>query len=162
MTGWRGPVSVPSAQRRLMLLSATRWLPIGVVFGLTTLLPLERGITLTQLAVIVSAQGFVMLGLELPTGGLADAVGRRPVLLLAGVLGIVSGLLFLTSSGFWMFLAAMALQGVFRALNSGPLEAWSWTLCTDWTPTSPWRDHSAGPARWSVWPSPAVRWCPGG
>lgn len=119
-----GPLSARSAQRRLLILSATRWLPVGLVLGLTILLPLERGVALAELAVIGSAQGFVMLALELPTGGLADAVGRRPVLLLAGVLGVVSGLLFVTSSGFWMFLAAMALQGVFRALDSGTLEAW--------------------------------------
>jgi len=118
------PLGAVAASRVLLVLSITRWLPVGLVFGLTTLLPLERGISLAELAVIVSAQGFVMLALELPTGGLADALGRRPVLLLAGVLGIASGLLFLTASDVWVFAAAMALQGVFRALDSGPLEAW--------------------------------------
>ena len=34
-----------------------------------------------------AAQGLVVFALELPTGGLSDALGRRPVLLLAGVVG---------------------------------------------------------------------------
>ncbi|MBN9139988.1 MAG: MFS transporter [Micrococcales bacterium] len=118
------PVSARQAERRLVLLSATRWLPVGLVFGLTVLLPLERGLTLAELGVILAVQGFVVLALELPTGGLADAIGRRPVLLLAGVLAIISSMLFLLAQGFWMFAVAMLLQGLFRVLDSGPLEAW--------------------------------------
>lgn len=113
-----------AAKRRLLLLTATRWLPVGLTFGLTTLLPLERGLGLAEVTAMLSVQGFVVLALELPTGGLADAVGRRPVLLAAAVVAVLSGLLFLLASGFWLFCAAMALQGVFRALDSGPLEAW--------------------------------------
>lgn len=117
-------LSAASARRRLLILTATRWFPVGLVFGLTTLLPLQRGLSLSELGVILSVQGIVVLGLELPTGGLADAMGRRPVLIIAALLAVVSGTLFLTASGFWAFFAAMALQGVFRALDSGPLEAW--------------------------------------
>ena len=72
----------------------------------------------------MSAQGFVVLALELPTGGFADAFGRRPVLLAAAVVNLASWGLLMAASSFWAFFAAMALQGVFRALDSGPLEAW--------------------------------------
>ena len=113
-----------AARRRLLLLSATRWLPVGLTFGLTTLLPLQRGLSLVEVTAILSVQGFVVLALELPTGGLADAVGRRPVLVGAAVVAVASGVLFLLASGFWLFCTAMLLQGVFRALDSGPLEAW--------------------------------------
>lgn len=117
-------VSVHSAQRRLLLLSATRWLPVGLTLGVIVLLPLQRGITVAQLGVILSAQGFVVLALELPTGGLADALGRRPMLVGAAAVGILAGLVFVTASTFAMFVVALALQGVYRALDSGPLEAW--------------------------------------
>lgn len=117
-------LSAASARRRLLLLTATRWLPVGLVFGLTTLLPLERGLSLTEVTAVLAVQGFVVLALELPTGGLADAVGRRPLLVVAAVVAVVSGVLFLLASGFWAFCLAMLLQGVFRALDSGPLEAW--------------------------------------
>ena len=113
-----------AARRRLLLLSTTRWLPVGLTFGLTMLLPLERGLGLAEVTAMLSVQGFVVLALELPTGGLADALGRRPVLLTAAVVAVLSSVLFLLADGFWLFCAAMLLQGVFRALDSGPLEAW--------------------------------------
>jgi len=80
--------------------------------------------SLTQLGVILSMQGFVVLVLELPTGGLADAIGRRPVLIVAAVTALVSGLVFVTAHTFAAFVVALLLQGLFRALDSGPLEAW--------------------------------------
>ncbi|GAA1831981.1 hypothetical protein GCM10009714_11730 [Microlunatus capsulatus] len=73
---------------------------------------------------MLAAQGFVVLALELPTGGLADAVGRRPLLVVAALVGVLSGTLFLLATDLAAFVVAMALQGVFRALDSGPLEAW--------------------------------------
>ena len=118
------PLTAGQARHRLLLLSATRWLPVGLAFGLTTLLPLQRGLDLASVATILSAQGFVVLALELPTGGLADTLGRRPLLVLAAALAVVAGVVMLLASGFWAFLAAYVVQGVFRALDSGPLEAW--------------------------------------
>ncbi|TXK19685.1 MFS transporter [Homoserinibacter sp. GY 40078] len=118
------PITAPQAERRLVLLVVTRWLPVGLTFGLTVLLPLERGVSLAELGVLLAVQGFVVLGLEVPTGGLTDTIGRRPVLLAAGALAVVSAVLFVTAEGFWMFAVAMLLQGLFRVLDSGPLEAW--------------------------------------
>lgn len=118
------PISAQSARRRLLLLSGTRWFPVGLTFGLAVLIPLERGIGLAQIGLILSAQGFVMLALELPTGGLADALGRRPVLVLAGIIGLLSATTFLLADSVWVFVLALAFQGVFRALDSGPLESW--------------------------------------
>jgi Major Facilitator Superfamily len=117
-------VSAAAAQRTLLLLSATRWFPVGLIIGLVTLLMLERGLSVSQVAVAIAAQGFVMLALELPTGGLADALGRRPVLIVAGALAIVAAVVFLFAPSFGIFVLAWTLQGVFRALDSGPLEAW--------------------------------------
>ncbi len=118
------PLSARQARRVLLLLSFTRWFPVGLVIGVVTLIPLERGLSLTQLAVVISMQGFVVLGLELPTGGVADALGRRPVLLAAAVVALVSSLLFVLAQTFAAFVVALLLQGVYRALDSGPLEAW--------------------------------------
>ena len=122
MTG--RPVTAAAAQRTLLLLSATRWFPVGLIIGLVTLLMLERGLSVSQVAVAIAAQGFVMLALELPTGGLADALGRRPVLVLAGALAVVAAVVFLFAPSFGVFVLAWTLQGIFRALDSGPLEAW--------------------------------------
>ena len=122
MTG--RPVSAAAAQRTLLLLSATRWFPVGLIIGLITLLMLERGLSLTQVGIAIATQGIVVLALELPTGGLADALGRRPVLIIAGVIAIVAAVVFVFAPSFPIFVLAWGLQGIFRALDSGPLEAW--------------------------------------
>ncbi|MBM6400061.1 MFS transporter [Phycicoccus sp. MQZ13P-5] len=113
-----------AARRVLLTLTFTRWFPVGLVIGVTTLLALERGMSLAQIGVIFSMQGFVVLALELPTGGFADALGRRPLLIASGVVALVSSLVFVLAQTFAAFCVALLLQGVFRALDSGPLEAW--------------------------------------
>ncbi|WP_162606581.1 MFS transporter [Jiangella asiatica] len=113
-----------AARRRFLILLALRWLPTGLIIPVIALLPLERGVTLAQLGFVIAAQGFMVLALELPTGGLSDSLGRRPVLVASGVVNVgVLTLLFL-AEGFAAFAVAYALQGVYRALDSGPLEAW--------------------------------------
>lgn len=120
MTG----LTLRQAERRFVLLTALRWLPGGLTFGMIVLLPLERGLSLAEIGVLMSLQGFVVLGLELPTGGLADAIGRRPLLLAGATLAVASTWVFLVAESFAVFAVALVLQGVFRALDSGPLEAW--------------------------------------
>jgi predicted MFS family arabinose efflux permease len=118
------PLDTRSARRRYLVLLALRWLPTGLLIPIFVLLPLSRGLSLTEIGIVFSVQGFVVLALELPTGGLSDSLGRRPVLILASFVGLLSlGLFFLADSAV-MFAAAMFLQGIYRALDSGPLEAW--------------------------------------
>jgi len=84
----------------------------------------DRGLTLAEIGIGTAMQGVVMLFLELPSGGLADALGRKPVLIVANVVSMVAvGLLLVTDTVVLLGLYA-SLQGVFRALDSGPLEAW--------------------------------------
>jgi MFS family permease len=110
--------------RRFLVLTALRWLPPGLLIPVFVLLPLDRGLSLGQLGVAAAMQGFVVFALELPAGGLADSIGRRRVLLASMVVAIASIGLFLIADTFAVFAAVFALQGVHRALDSGPLEAW--------------------------------------
>jgi len=112
------------ARRRYLTLIALRWMPTGLLIPISVLLMLSRGLSLTEIGIAFSAQGFVVLALELPTGGLSDSVGRRPVLILASLVGLASLATLYLAHSLPMFVAAAALQGVFRALDSGPLEAW--------------------------------------
>jgi DHA1 family tetracycline resistance protein-like MFS transporter len=109
---------------RFLLLSALRWLPTGLLIPVLVLLPLERGLTLAQYGTAAAVQGLVVLLLELPTGGLSDAIGRRPVLMLAGVVGLASVALLTVADSYLLFMAVYLLQGIYRALDSGPLDAW--------------------------------------
>ncbi len=113
-----------SARRRYLILIALRWLPVGLLMPIFVLWPLSRGLSLTEIGLVFSVQGLVVLFLELPTGGLSDSLGRRPVLIAASVLSIASLGLFGIADTAVTFGLAMALQGIYRALDSGPLEAW--------------------------------------
>lgn len=113
-----------AAERVFYLLTITRWLPVGLVVAVVGLRPLERGLTIAEITTIAAIGGVAVLTLELPTSGLADAIGRRPLLIAAGVLNVVSSLLFWWAESFAAFAVSALLQGVFRALDSGPLEAW--------------------------------------
>ncbi|GAA1857487.1 MFS transporter [Myceligenerans crystallogenes] len=113
-----------TARRTLLTLSFTRWFPVGLVVGVTTLLPLERGLTVAEALAAAAVTGFVVFALELPTSGFADAFGRRRVYLAAAVVQIGAAILFTAAHSFWAFVLASAAFGIFRALDSGPLEAW--------------------------------------
>ena len=112
------------AYRVFLLLNFTRWFPVGFVVGIFILLQTNRGLSIAQAMTAVAVSGFVCFALELPTSGFADAFGRRAVYVAAAGINVVTGLAYLFAQSFWQFVGAAALMGAFRALDSGPLEAW--------------------------------------
>nr|BFE73589.1 hypothetical protein GCM10020092_068900 [Actinoplanes digitatis] len=120
MTG----LSVRQVRHRFLVLHGLRWLSTGLMVPVIILLMQDRGLSLPQIGLAVTAQGLVVLALELPTGGLADALGRRPVLATAWTVNLVSLALFAVADSFALIFLCWALQGVYRALDSGPLESW--------------------------------------
>jgi MFS family permease len=107
-----------------LLCHGLRWLPTGFVVPIMALVPTERGSGLPTVGLMFAAYGVTTAVLELPTGGLADVVGCRPVLLIATVAqsGLLGALAFGTAA--WHFVAGAMLGGIGRALMSGPLESW--------------------------------------
>ncbi|MEV0429285.1 MFS transporter [Micromonospora sp. NPDC050495] len=117
-------LSVRQVRFRYLTLYGLRWLPAGLTIPVMILLMQERGLSLSQIGLVATAQGLVVLALELPTGGFADALGRKPVLITAWVVCLASLTLFAVADSFWLFALVWALQGIYRALDSGPLESW--------------------------------------
>jgi MFS family permease len=117
-------LSPTAARRAFLVLTFTRWFPVGLIVGAMTLWPLERGLTISEALLAFSFMGFVVFALELPTSGFADAFGRRPVYIVSAVVNIASSVVVIIADSFWSFAIAGALFGLFRALDSGPLEAW--------------------------------------
>lgn len=109
---------------RYHVLLALRFVPTGLLIAIFVLLLRDRGLSLAEMGVGFAAQGFVMLFLELPSGGLADAVGRKPVLLIAVCFALAGSAVLLVADTVVLLAIVCALQGVFRALDSGPLQAW--------------------------------------
>ncbi|MEV3969945.1 MFS transporter [Streptomyces sp. NPDC050698] len=118
------PPGARAARRRYVTLSALLWLPPGLGMATMVLLFGERGMSLAAIAGLFAAHSLTVALLELPTGGLSDVLGRRPVLAVAGALGGVAfALIGLGTSG-WLLTAGTVLMGVARALASGTAEAW--------------------------------------
>lgn len=111
-------------QRRFGILLVLRWLPVGLVSPVLILVFLGRDLTLAEIGPVLAGYSFVTLVAEIPTGGLADAYGRRRVLVSSALLQLAFFAMVLTLDGVvWMTLASM-IGGASRALDSGPLEAW--------------------------------------
>jgi hypothetical protein len=118
------PTTVRSATRRLVGLTALRWLPVGLTTPITVLLAQARGLSLGEVGVLFTVHGVLIVTLELPTGGLADVLGRRPVVVAGALLHIGSCLLVATATTFAGFLVGIGALGLGRVLDSGPAEAW--------------------------------------
>ncbi|MEV1241417.1 MFS transporter [Nonomuraea sp. NPDC049750] len=113
-----------SALRRYLLVSFLTWLPPGLMSAVLVLLMTERGLSLAQVGLALVVFSIVTISLELPTGGLADVIGRRTVLAISAAFTVAALTLMAVSTTFWMFLATGVLKGVARALSSGPAAAW--------------------------------------
>ncbi|WP_399029756.1 MFS transporter [Streptomyces sp. 15-116A] len=118
------PPEIRSARRRYVTVCALFWLPPGLAMAPLVLLFTERGMALTAIAGFYAVHSLTVAALELPTGGLSDAIGRRPVLALAGVLNTGALVIHALGSTAWALTLGMVLMGAGRALASGPAEAW--------------------------------------
>ncbi|WP_433497781.1 MFS transporter [Sphaerimonospora sp. CA-214678] len=116
--------SSEAARRRYALIQFLTWLPLGLTMAPMVLLMSVRGLDIAQIGLVFAAYSAVVVVLELPTGGLADVIGRRAVLAVSAAVNVVGLVTMALAGSFWPFLAASMLKGVARALSSGPAQAW--------------------------------------
>ena len=113
-----------SIRRRYYTILFLVWFATSLPLSLSVLLAQARGIGLAEVGLALGVYSLTIVALEVPTGGLADAVGRKRVALLAFALAALYNLAFLFAFSFPTLLLAMILYGVSRALSSGALDAW--------------------------------------
>lgn len=80
-------------------------------------------LTYSEITMLVMMQQLVQLIFEIPTGAIADLLGKKYTLVISYVFYFVS--LFLTPffSTFWVFFALEFIKGIAKALASGTFEA---------------------------------------
>ncbi|WP_079316306.1 MFS transporter [Microbispora sp. GKU 823] len=100
------------------------WLPTGLMLAPMVLLMSARGLDIAEVGLVGGAYSVTIVVLELPTGGLADVLGRRPVLAASAVVSVAGLVVMALAHSVWPFLVASVLKGVARALSSGPAQAW--------------------------------------
>ncbi len=115
------------AQRHIRVFQVHQFLDrfaMGLTVAVVALALIDRGMDLFQISLLFGVYSVTTMAMELPFGGLADNIGRKPVFLSAVVASVVSLGLFLSSSDFYVLALSFAFIGFGRALRSGTLDAW--------------------------------------
>ncbi len=122
---------IPAArriQRIYLVLTAGNTLAASFIWGVNTLFLLDAGLSNLE---AFAANAFFTLGMvvfEVPTGVVADTIGRRASFLLGTV--VLSGatvlywLMWVWSAPFWAWAIASILLGLGFTFFSGAVEAW--------------------------------------
>ncbi len=115
-------------RRVYLLLTLFQTLSASLIFGINTLFLLDAGLSNTGAFVANAAFTAGMVIFEIPTGVVADTVGRRASFLWGTVtLGITTALylaLWAAESPLWMWVIVSALIGLGFTFFSGATEAW--------------------------------------
>ena len=98
----------------------------GIVFTgpIWAVFLLSRGLSLTQFGLVEAALHVGMLAAQVPTGALADVLGRRKLLVAAGFFTAAAELGYVYAPGFGLICLAGAIHGVAFALRTGADEAY--------------------------------------
>ncbi len=103
-------------------------LAMSLIWGIDTLFKLQAGMDILQVMLINAAFTLGMMVFEIPTGVVADTVGRRISLLCCLATLFVSTLLYVTIAwqgwGFWPFMWASAFLGLGYTFYTGAVDAW--------------------------------------
>jgi hypothetical protein len=97
---------------------------VGLILPFLVITPEARGLSLGEIGAVFAVHSAVAIALEVPSGALADVIGRRRVLLAGAALTAASLLAFALAQSVLAFMAAVGLLAAGRALISGSLEAW--------------------------------------
>lgn len=102
---------------KIYLIKTARWLMLTTPF-----LPLfmaENGIDKSGYGLLASIQALSIVFFEVPSGYLADAIGRKKTLVLGSILGALGYVIYSVSFSFSGFLVAMVVLGIGQSLISG-------------------------------------------
>ncbi|RVT85935.1 MFS transporter [Rhodobacteraceae bacterium CCMM004] len=116
-----------SARRHIRVFQIHQFLDrfaMGLTVAVVALALSDRGMDLFQISLLFGVYSLTTMAMELPFGGVADSIGRKPVFLAAVVASLVSLALFLSTSDFHVLALSFAFIGFGRALRSGTLDAW--------------------------------------
>ncbi len=110
--------------RRVAIAHQTlHWFIIGLLTPVLSLIQIEKGLNLVEIGFTTTVMSIAVVLLEVPTGSVADTIGRkRTYVLSTGVQGV--GLVLLSvATGLPGVAVGLMLFGIARALSSGTMEA---------------------------------------
>ncbi len=124
----RGSAHARRIVRTYLTLTVLETLAASLIWGVNTLFLLDAGLSLTAAFVANAAFTAGMVLFEIPTGVLADTVGRRASFLVGAVTLLVTTLLYLLlwwlHAGIALWIVVSALIGLGFTFFSGATQAW--------------------------------------
>jgi MFS family permease len=84
---------------------------------------MDKGATLSTISVIMGIYSFTVMIFELPSGIMADLIGRKKMFILSLILSLVYSAIILLGRGFFVLCAGIFIYGLNRAASSGSFEA---------------------------------------
>lgn len=100
----------------------------GILIPVLSLLLLEKGLTLSNLSIVLGIYALTAVVLELPTGIAADVIGRKNVFCLSLAVSVVCFTIIFMGQGFIALAVGMIFYGINKSLASGSFDA----LFIDW------------------------------
>ena len=95
----------------------------GLLTPVLSLVLLNHGAVMENLSLFIGIFAIMVVVLELPSGILADLIGRKRIFLISVCFTMAQYALLLFSSHFLMLATVCALRGIGRAFSSGSIEA---------------------------------------
>ena len=96
----------------------------GLTFPILILLIMDKGLSIAEVGAAMAAYSATTILLELPSGGLADGIGRKNIYLLSIGIQAAGGLALLLSFDLVTVILATIIMGTARAFSSGSMDAW--------------------------------------
>ncbi len=96
---------------------------INAINAVIQLFYLKRGLNPSEILYLGIAWSVATLVFEIPTGYLADSIGRKKTIILGVILNIIANLLMFVAYGFWPFAAITAILSLSFSCFSGTDDA---------------------------------------
>jgi MFS family permease len=127
-TSMAGQPTARGIIRSYLAIAAFTTLAQSLIWGVNTLFLLDAGLDIFEVMIVNGAYSAGMLFFEVPTGVVADTVGRRISYLLSVAVIIASTLLYMwfgiAGYGVWPFILASVLLGLGYTFYTGAVDAW--------------------------------------
>ncbi|ELY98417.1 MFS transporter [Natrialba asiatica] len=105
---------------------------VGFIWPVFTLFLLWNDLSFTRIGLLSAISAVLIVLLEVPTGYVADRIGRRNALALGMTSMTASVVGFVVADAYWQFVVLYSLWAVSIAFQSGTADAWLYeTLATD-------------------------------
>ncbi len=95
----------------------------GLLVPVLSLLLIDKGATLSRLSILIGIYSFSVIVLELPTGIMADIIGRKKTFCLSLIVSLIFSAVVLLGNGLVILYIGMLIYGLNRAISSGSFEA---------------------------------------